>query len=280
MVKKRKIDILREKTMEKTRKIGLKLYSTNIANYLPCALALARHGVMDYLELYLVPGSLETLDAWRAVPLPVVIHAPHLHHGVNFADASRREVNRRIFGEVRQFADALHADCIICHGGTGGTPEETVSQIAALRDERIVLENKPHLQHPEVIPDHPEWRCRGASFEEFSAMVRAIGCGVCHDLTHTICSSASLGRDWKRELVRFESLGPRVHHLSDMVSLRDELDTHEALGQGVLELDKVLAVVPDGARITLETPKHYPDSLADFEEEVRLCRAAGGLTAD
>lgn len=261
--------------MGKNLQIGLKLYSTNVAIYLPGALALARRGVMDYLELYIVPGSLETLGAWRQMPLPAVIHAPHLHHGVNFADVSRRESNGRVFAEVRAFADALRADCIICHGGTGGTPRETVGQIKALADDRIVLENKPHLQHPHVIPDHPEWRCRGASFEEFSAMVRAIGCGVCHDLTHTICSSASLGRDWRAELVRFESLRPRVHHLSDMVSLRDELDTHEALGQGVLELDKVLAVVPDGARITLETPKRYPDSLADFEEEARLCRAAG-----
>lgn len=267
--------------MGKTLQIGLKLYSTNTANYLPEALALARRGVPDYLELYIVPGSLATLDAWRAVPLPVVIHAPHLRHGVNFADASRRESNRRVFAEVQAFADALHADCIICHGGTGGMPEETVAQIKALRDDRVVLENKPHLQHPEIIPDHPEWRCRGASFEEFSAMVRAIGCGVCHDLTHTVCAAASLKRDWRAELVRFESLKPKVHHLSDMVSLLDELDTHEALGQGVLELDKVLAVVPDGARITLETPKRHPDSLADFEEEARLCRAAGsGITGD
>ena len=263
----------REKIMVKTLQIGLKLYSVNIGNYLACALALARRGVMDYLELYVVPGSLETLDAWRNVPLPAVIHAPHLHHGVNFADASRRDGNRRIFDEVRNFADVLRADCIICHGGTGGTPEETVAQLGALRDGRIVLENKPHLQHPHVIPDHPEWRCRGASFEEFSAMVQAIGCGVCHDLTHTICSSASLGRDWRTEIARFESLHPRVHHLSDMISLRDELDTHEALGQGVLELDKVLEPVPERARITLETPKRYPDSLADFEAEVRLLRA-------
>ena len=80
-------------------------------------------------------------------------------------------------------------------------------------------------------------------------------------------------------LITGQGLGVnRFHHLSDMVSLRDELDTHEALGQGVLELDKVLAVVPDGARITLETPKRYPDSLADFEAETRLCRAA--VTAD
>jgi len=258
--------------MEKSLQIGLKLYSTNVADYLPCALELARRGVMDYLELYVVPGSLATLDAWRTVPLPAVIHAPHLHHGVNFADRTRRDSNRRIFDEVRQFADMLRADCIICHGGTGGTPEEVCTQIGALRDDRIVLENKPHLQHPEVIPDHPEWRCRGASFEEFSAMVTAIGCGVCHDLTHTICASASLRRDWRTELARFERLKPRVHHLSDMISMRDELDTHEGLGQGVLDLEQVLAAVPENARITLETPKRYPDSLADFEQEVQLLR--------
>lgn len=258
--------------MDKKLRVGLKLYSVNIDNYLAPALGLARRGVMDYLELYIVPGSSVTLPEWRKMPLPVVIHAPHLHHGVNFADASKRGFNRMVFSEVRRFADALNSDCIICHGGTGGTAEEAVTQLSALGDARIVLENKPVLQHPQVIPGHPDWHCRGAAFEEFAAMVAELKCGVCHDLTHTVCSSATLKRDWRAELRRFESLKPRVHHLSDMISCLDELDTHEALGRGVLDLDEVLAPLPEHARLTLETPKRHADSLADFEAEVRMLR--------
>ncbi len=254
-------------------RIGLKLYSINTASYLPAALELAGRNGFDYLELYVVPGSLETAAAWKAVPLPVVIHAPHLHHGMNFADEERRQANRERFDEVRRFADRLSADCIICHGGTGGSPDEVIRQIGALHDSRIVLENKPVLQHPQLIPDHPGWRCRGAAFEEFRMMVDALGVGVCHDLTHTICAAATLHRDWREELRKFESLNPEIHHLADMISYRDELDTHEGLGKGVINLREVLAILPKGARLTLETPKSQPDRLDDFEAEVRMLAA-------
>lgn len=251
-------------------RIGLKLYSTNTESRLPAALELARRKAFDYLELYVVPGSRATAAAWKKIPLPVVIHAPHLHHGMNFADAARRESNRQNFEEVRYFADLLGADCIICHGGTGGTPEEVIRQIGALHDGRIALENKPVLQHPQLIADHSDWRCRGADFAEFKRMVEALRVNVCHDLVHTICAAATLRRDWHEEIRRFEALNPTIHHLADMVSERDELDTHEGLGRGVLDFREVLAVVPEGARITLETPKSQPDRLDDFVAEVRL----------
>ena len=48
-------------------KLGLKLWSINTDNYLKEAIKLYNQGIYDYIELYVVPGSLEHLSKWETL---------------------------------------------------------------------------------------------------------------------------------------------------------------------------------------------------------------------
>jgi len=220
-----------------------------------------------------VPGSLELSSRWKDFPGRKVIHAPHLAHNFNLADKSLSASNRKIFCEVQNYADSLSSDTIICHGGTGGNVEESIRQLAQLHDERIILENKPFWQHPEQYPDGEDLHCRGAVFEEFKYMLDTLKLRCCHDLAHTVCMSNSLKLDWEQEIKRFETLRPKIHHLSDLQQADDELDMHTALGSGELDWRRALELIAPDSWVTLETPKRSPDNLDDFAFEVRMIKA-------
>jgi len=120
--------------------IGLKLHSINVA-LIPDALRLKKNGVFDYIELYIIPYSYKkTIDVWKGLDIPYVIHAPHSFHGVNLAQADKWETNLQRFNEARQFANDLGSDIIIVHGGNNGSFEETVRQI------RLFNENESFLK--------------------------------------------------------------------------------------------------------------------------------------
>lgn len=255
-------------------KIGLKVWACNPIAHRDAAIQLAEQGLCDFAEIYVVPGMLDKIRLWQSFPNEKVIHAPHLGHHFNLADAELRESNRAVFSEVQQFADQLQSNIIICHGGTGGTPEESVRQLSGFNDPRIVLENKPFWQHPDYMP-HGDRHCRGAVFEEFVSMVNALNVRICHDVAHTVCMANSLQLDPISEIRRFESLAPVIHHLSDLASADDQLDTHEALGQGELDWITILKNIDQSTRLTLETPKRSASDLDDFAQEVRLIRQNG-----
>lgn len=68
-------------------KIGLKLYSTDVA-LIPDARKLKVREFVDFVELYIIPGSYEnSIENWKGLDVPYVIHAPHSYHGINFAQA-------------------------------------------------------------------------------------------------------------------------------------------------------------------------------------------------
>ena len=72
-------------------KLGLKLWSTNTESYLREAQRLYSLGIYDYIELYVVPNTLDTLENWKKLNIPYVLHAPHFAHGVNLANSEKFE---------------------------------------------------------------------------------------------------------------------------------------------------------------------------------------------
>lgn len=252
------------------------MWSANAEVQARAGLELLEAGVCDFFELYVVPGTLSQLPRWLPYRLwPVVIHAPHFRHGFNLADAGRERLNRAIFADVCVYAEALQGRSIICHPGTGGTVAETVRQVLALGDERIILENKPLLQMPEAIAEFGEAvrYCRGALFEEFAGLLAATGRGCCFDVVHSMCTANALQLEPYAYAARFEALRPVLYHLTDMPSLADTLDAHIGLGEGELDVARVLRLLPDDAWITLETPKRHADHLDDFRQEALWLRA-------
>ena len=81
-------------------KIGLKLWSNNTNNYLEEARRLFREGIFDYIELYVLPGTLEHLKFWKTLEIPFVIHCAHSAHRFNPADINLAENNRKIYEEA------------------------------------------------------------------------------------------------------------------------------------------------------------------------------------
>jgi len=57
---------------------GLKVWSINPLAHYQAALSLAEQNLCDFVEIYVVPGSLELSSRWKDFPGRKVIHAPHL----------------------------------------------------------------------------------------------------------------------------------------------------------------------------------------------------------
>ncbi len=257
--------------------LGLKLWSVNTDAYLREAVRLFAEGVFSYIELFVVPGTLNTLDAWRRIHLengiPFVIHNAHAAKGFNLADASAVERNREIYLQTRRFADALDARHVIFHGGVDGSIEETARQLKELEEPRALLENKPFVPLPNSAGVE---FCRGATVGEIEYIVNETGCGFCLDVGHAVCAAASQGLEpyaYLEELSgRFQ---PAMFHLSDVADLSSPYDAHPHLGTGSLDIRRLKRAVfkPDSA-ISIETVKDSPANLDDFTKDARCLKDA------
>ena len=145
-------------------KIGLKLWSTNTF-YIPEALRLYEQKSFDYIELFTEPGSFEGVcETWRALAIPLIIHAPHFYTGLNFSKPEQFEKNLAHCEEVDLFREALSPAAIIFHPGINGTADETIRQLSA------AMAIAPDLQALAVIENKPlvglkDEKCVGASPE-------------------------------------------------------------------------------------------------------------------
>ena len=170
-------------------KFGLKLWSINTDYYYNEAIRLYKEGVFDYIELYVVPDTLDTLDKWKKLNIPFIIHCPHFAHGFNLAKFEKKESNRKIFDEVQKFADNLNALYIVIHGGIDGNIEETASQLASFNEKRALIENKPYVALPNRMGGN---FCRGYNIDEIKLVMNSVKCGFCLDFGHAICAANSL----------------------------------------------------------------------------------------
>lgn len=255
-------------------KIGLKLWSCNTGSYLREAERLFAAGACSYVELFVVPGTLETLAAWRRFQdekgVPFVIHNAHAAQGFNLADVSAAKRNREIYVETRRFADALAAAHIIFHGGVEGSIEETARQLKALEEPRALLENKPAVPLPNVLG---VTTCRGATEAEIGYVLSETGCGFCLDVGHAICAANSQGLEPYAYLQTLKRFRPTMFHLSDVADMRSVYDAHPHLGTGQLDLARLKReLFPAEAMISIETVKNSPDDLCDFESDVRYLK--------
>ena len=170
-------------------KLGLKLWSINTDNYLQEAVKLYDNGVYDYIELYVVPDSLQTLQKWKELKMPFIIHNSHFAQGFNLAKQEKTQRNREIYEETKQFADELNAEYIIFHGGIDGDIRETAIQLTLFNEPRALLENKPFVALPNRMNGN---FCRGYNVDEIKIVQEASGCGFCLDFGHAICAANSL----------------------------------------------------------------------------------------
>lgn len=242
-------------------KFGLKLWSTN-SNYVTEAVRLFDEGVYQYIELYAAAHTYnEHIHVWKGLNIPFLIHAPHSYGGMNLAKKENRGNNALLLNETIKFADTLKADIIIVHPGIAGDIGETVHQIKKVDDSRIVIENKPYYTLDQDLI------CNGNSVEEITFALDQTGAGFCLDIGHAICAANARGKEPLDYMKQFFQLKPKIHHLSDgdYSGVKDE---HRHFGKGNFRLGDILALIPDGSLVTIETGKDFEDSLIDFQQDI------------
>ena len=250
-------------------RIGLKLWSTNTGAYLQEAQRLYRQGIYDYIELYVVPNTLETIPLWQQLKIPYIIHNPHSAQGFNLADKSKRESNRDIYEQSKQFADALKAKYIIFHCGKDGSIEETATQLSAFHEPHALIENLP--VHP--LPNSPFKHCRGAILKELRFVKNAAHCGFCLDFGHAVCSANAQGKEPLTFIQELMALEPQMFHLSDLKDVHSVYDSHSHLGTGTLDISALTKrILPADAIISIETEKTFSQSLQDFADDITYFR--------
>lgn len=246
--------------------IGLKLWSVNTGEYLHEAQRFYGEGIYDYIELYVVPETVETLSAWKNINIPFVIHNAHFAHGFNLAQKDCRTRNRQIYEQSKRFADELKAEGIIFHSGIDGEAEETAFQLLSLQEERAILENKPFVALPNRMGGT---FCRGATEEELSFILKEAHCRFCLDFGHAVCSASSQRIPPYEFIQRLMGLSPCMFHLCDVKDISSPYDSHPHLGSGMLDLDRLVRqVLPRNAVISVETVKDHCDNLDDFAKDV------------
>lgn len=241
--------------------LGLKLRSTDV-DLQSEAMALYKGQLFQYIELYIKPGSYDEFgNAWGALKIPMIIHAPHSLDGVNLADSRLREKNQRAYEEVRRFSDRVSSSIIIAHGGCDGPIEEVIHQLRLLNDDRIIIENKPlRGLNGEV--------CRGSSPEEFKRIFdEGVVTGCVLDFGHALCAARSFGTDRMEIVEGFMNFNPMLFHVSDG-DTTTEKDVHKNLGKGDLDVKEFFSIIPDNGTVTLETPRETKPGLGDFIEDV------------
>ena len=260
-------------------KLGLKLWSNNTNTYLQEAKMLYREGLFDYVELYVVPNTLGTIQEWKTLNtelnIPFTLHAPHFIHDVNLADCSKEKFNIGIFKQVREFFEELNAGYIVVHAGIEGNIEESIRQLKIISPPEMLIENKPF-----VAPKADKKICRGATIEEISKLISEIGCGFCLDVGHAICTHNSLknlshlspltfhSKEPYEFLAQFNALNPTCYHLSDNF-VESEIDKHLHFGAGNYDLKKIFAIIDTEKNIAIETNKDSKENLNDFVEDVK-----------
>lgn len=248
-------------------KFGLKLWSINTDYYYDEAIRLYNDNVFDYIELYVVPNTLDTIDKWKKLKIPFVIHCPHFAHGFNLAKQEKQQSNRKIFDEVQKFADKLDVPYIVIHSGVDGNIEETANQLANFNESRALIENKPFV----ALPNRMGGKfCRGYNINEIKLVMDVAKCGFCLDFGHAICAANSLDKDVYSYIEDFCRLNPTMFHLTDVNDITSKYDSHPHIGTGQLDIKRILKLIPKGKNITIETIKNSKENLNDFIEDTKI----------
>jgi len=255
-------------------KLGLKLWSINTDYYYEEAKRLYSQGVFDYIELYVVPNTLDTLPKWKEIGIPFTLHAPHFNHGINLADKEKCHYNKNCFEEIFKAADYLQAQYIIFHPGVLGDIHETVRQLKTIHDARMIVENKPPYQIPSMR------LCRGACIDEIKMILSEINVGFCLDIGHAICSANYFQKDPYTYLADLEQLKPVYYHLVDNFIDSSE-DRHLNFGLGNYDLDRILNHILNKSNpFLLETNKASTTDLEDFVRDTKYIKEIMGKKHD
>lgn len=245
-----------------SNKIGLKLFSNNLSS-IKKAQEYYSKNLFDYLELMAIPGTYsETIEYWKKLKLPYVIHAPHGKYRFNLSLPDLSKQNKILFQETQKYADDLDSDMIIVHPGLIGKIDETARQIEKLREARVVIENNPFISLFQT-------KCVGSSPDEMRYIINETGAKFCLDIAHAVKSAYVNGIEYKEYIRRYVKLHPKIVHICDC-KISGCFDEHRNLGRGELDIKEILTPIVNkmsGIHLTLEVPEKNYKQLKAFKKD-------------
>ncbi|MHA2313257.1 MAG: GNAT family N-acetyltransferase, partial [Candidatus Thorarchaeota archaeon] len=228
--------------------------------------------IIDFIELYVVPGVIDTKSLDNLKGIPIILHAPNYNHDFNLRD--KNQVYEESIKTLEVISEYLDAKTVIFHPGLEAGDDDVKDVIAKLKDLNshfdIVLENMPKQ------PLRGKRPIIGSRYEDFKMIVEETGCKVCIDIGHTICSANYYEKDALQYIQTFINLSPHIYHIGDG-DYSSQSDVHKSLQEGDFPLPDILAMIPSNSRITLETPKSdftlLGEDLDNLRKLKRLIRA-------
>lgn len=247
-------------------KYGLKIWSVN-KQWFGGAASLFERGIIDFVEIYLVPDSfsLSDFEIFRQNNIPIIIHAPHTSH--DFDVFSLNEKNLAVWqSQVLPVADFLASRFIIIHAGVGDSKKIFQQESAKIKDPRLLIESmsyKGSVGSNKVI-------CFGYTKDQLEFIHQECGFDICFDVCHAIAAAASLKMspyDYISDLLKISR--PRYFHLAGGW-IGDEHERHLDISDGDFDfhwLKKELVTLASQQDIFLvfETPKKGTDLKNDIE---------------
>ena len=95
--------------------------------------------------------------------------------------------------------------------------------------------------------------------------------GTVLDFVHAVCTANSAKMNEMEIIKAFMVFHPKVFHLSDG-NASSEKDIHLNLGEGNLDLERFLSVIPNGGLVTIETPRDELKGLENFVNDIHFLR--------
>jgi deoxyribonuclease IV len=250
-------------------KFGLKLWSTNDF-YIDEAVRLYEQKVYDYIELFVVPGSLNYLPLWQKLNIPFILHAPHSYVGLNPSNLKFKIQNLKLLNQVEDYRKLLNPKYIIFHPGIEGQLSETIRQFNLFKERypelfsTALIENKPAVGLNGEI-------CVGCSPDDILTIQHEAGMEFCYDVGHSIYYANNTKQSWNRVFKEFLNINPNMFHLSDG-DINASKDMHLNFGKGDFDLKWIINNLPIRAQVSIETEKNDLLHLDDFKQDINYLK--------
>jgi len=241
--------------------LGIKLWSSNLSSFSKC-LELLETKTFDYLELYVVPNIEVHNFIGNFSSYDVILHAPSFNHKFNLID--NNDIYNNGLASVIDLSDVVKSKNVIFHPGIifegmeQNFLEKAIQNINDIQElglfvilenvPSIGIDNKSKLVAPNIV--------------EFEYLVKETNSLICVDVAHTFASANYFKEDQLDFLKSFLKLKPEIIHLcnGDYSAITDK---HLALDDGDFPLENIIPLLPNGVKISLETPKNDMINLTD-----------------
>ena len=213
---------------------------------------------IDFIEIMAIEDK--DYSEFKTFNIPIVIHCQHQAWGVNLADKTKYLRNLKAINYAIKIADMLGAKKIIVHSGElineNCSVENSLKFLEKFNDSRILIENLP-LQNPPIS------LC--SSFENTQDYLKKSGKGFCFDINHAIIREIGNKEAYLRIIKKFITLNPQHFHFGGQdLNYKSHLNFKDS----VLDIKKILSLLPNNAEITLETTI----GLKDLKEDLAIIR--------